>query len=115
MLFARCCKLEIFCSETKTGWKELFLPEALLFHPQGNGADFGFAAIFSVAPKTFTLIVGFKMISKTVLIMIFSDLIRSAESIILTLQLLEVGLHIAQLRVQVSNLLPLLLHGALNN
>ena len=47
--------------------------------------------------------------------MIFSDLIRSAESIILTLQLLEVGLHIAQLRVQVSDLLPLLFHGALNN
>ena len=51
-------------------------------------------------------------ISKTVLI-IFSDLIRSAESVILALQLLEVGLHVAQLRVEVTDLLPLLFDGAL--
>ena len=42
-----------------------------------------------------------------------SDLIRSAESVILALQLLEVGLHVAQLRVQVPDLLPLLFDGAL--
>ena len=42
-----------------------------------------------------------------------SDLIRSAESVILALQLLEVGLHVAQLRVQVPDVLPLLFDGAL--
>ena len=51
-------------------------------------------------------------ISETVLA-IFSDLIRSAESVILALQLLKVGLHVAQLRVQVPDLLPLLFDGAL--